>query len=215
MDNQDIEMMKDAGLNGKSTTRSTRKINKKLLFPILILLLIVTAGIFLKSKLFDRQENKEEILTLSTLEKIINISELSTFQAVYNGIAKGVDIENPDKLDYYVSYQAKVYAGFDFEKVKITMDEDTKKITVIIPKIEITDINVDIASLDYIFLNKKANTNTVSEKAYKVCIEDAKNESEKEAAIYDLAEQNAKNMMKALIGPFVEQLDSNYELEIN
>ncbi len=32
--------------------------------------------------------------------------------------------------------------------------------------------------------------------------------------ILDLAKQNAENMMKALINPFISQLDSNYKLEI-
>ncbi len=217
MDNHDNEMINDIDQSReiKIGTKNSKKANRKWFLPILIIVLIVGTGILFKSWLIDGRKSKEEILTVSTLEKIINISELSTFEAVYNGIAKGMNANNPDQLDYYVSYQAKVYAGFDFEKVKITMDEDSKKITVTIPEIEITDINVDIGSLDYIFINKKANKSTVSGKAYKECIADATNESEKEAAIYDLAEQNAKNIMKALINPFIEQLDSDYELEIS
>ena len=120
----------------------------------------------------------------------------------------------PEQLDYYVSYKAKVYAGFDFKKIKINLEDKSKKIIVTIPKIVITDVNVDIASLDYIFLNDKANKSTVSVQAYKVCIADVTNESKEESKIYDLAAQNAKNIMKALISPFIEQLDSDYELEI-
>jgi hypothetical protein len=196
-------------------TKYKKKIKRKLLLPILIIALIAAIGILFLARLLDRQDNKEEILTVSTLEKIINISELSTFQAVYNGIAEVMNEKKSDQIDYYVSYEAKVYAGINFEEVKITMDEEAKKISVVIPEIGITDVNVDIASLDYIFHNKKANTSTVSEQAYKACIADVTNESEKEAAIYDLAEQNAKNIIKALISPFIEQLDSDYELEIN
>lgn len=196
-------------------TKYKKRTKRKLLLTILIIALIVAIGILFLTRLLDRQENKEEILTVSTLEKIINISELSTFQAVYNGIAEVMNEKKSDQLDYYVSYEAKVYAGINFEEVKITMDEEAKKISVTIPEIGITDVNVDIASLDYIFHNKKANTSTVSEQAYKACIADVTNESEKEEAIYDLAEQNAKNIIKALISPFIEQLDSDYELEIN
>lgn len=83
------------------------------------------------------------------------------------------------------------------------------------PEVKITDINVDIASLDYIFENSKANTETVSEEAYKKCIEDVTNESSSEDAIYELAEQNAQNIVEALLSPFVEQLDSEYQLEIH
>lgn len=217
MDNQDNEMKNDIDQSReiKTDSKNRKKTNNKLLLPILVIILIIGTGIIFGSWLLDTRDDKEEILTVSTLKKIINISELSTFEAVYNGIAKVMNEKKPDQIDYYVSYEAKVYAGIDFEKVKITMDEEAKKITVTIPEIEITDINVDIASLDYIFLNNKANTSTVSEQAYKASIADVTNESEKEAAIYDLAEQNAMNIMKALISPFIEQLDSDYTLEIN
>ena len=45
-------------------------------------------------------------------------------------------------------------------------------------------------------------------------IEDVTSESNSEDAIYELAEQNARNIVEALISPFVEQLDSEYRLEI-
>jgi hypothetical protein len=125
-----------------------------------------------------------------------------------------INQENPDQVDYYVTYMAKVNAGFDFEKVKVTLDKEVKKITVSIPEIVITDLSVDIGTLDYIFQNDKAETNTITAQAYPACIEDAKKESEEEPAIKDLAKQNAKNIMEALINPFIENLDTVYELEI-
>ena len=160
------------------------------------------------------KKSEPEIISKSTLEDIINVSDLSTFEAVYNGIAKVTDEDNPEKVNYYVSYDAKVKAGIDFEKVDITVNTDEKIITVMLPEIKITDVNVDITSLDYIFENEKANTETVSEEAYKKCIEDVTSESNSEDAIYELAEQNARNIVEALISPFVEQLDSEYRLEI-
>lgn len=217
MYNQEYEKNKDIDLSYESTTGTNRmkKTSKKLILLIMILVIGVAAGIFSTTWLFGRQEKKVEILTISELEKIINISELSSFQAVYNGIAKVMNEKESDQLDYYVSYEAKVNAGFDFEKIKINKDEESKKITITIPEIKITDVTVDIASLDYIIQNNKANTNTVSEQAYKACIEDATSESEKESKIYDLAKQNAKNNMEALISPFIQELDSEYKLEIN
>lgn len=200
---------------------STEKIIKRYLvkIPILIVGIVVLlatciAGISLVSGTKAKEE-KKEIVTKSTLEKIINVSELSTFEAVYNGVAKVVNEKKPEKIDYYVSYEAKVKAGIDFEKVEINVDNDLKKISVKLPDVTITDVDVDITSLDYIFENDKANTETVSQEAYKASIEDATNESANESAIYELAEQNAKNIIEALIMPFVNQLDSEYVLEIN
>lgn len=39
-------------------------------------------------------------------------------------------------------------------------------------------------------------------------------ESAEEKAIYELAKQNAKNTMEAIIQPFMEQLDEEYQLQI-
>lgn len=161
------------------------------------------------------KEAEKEIITQSTLERIVNVSELSTYEVVYNGVAKVMNEKNPENVDYYVSYEARVKAGIDFEQVEIKVDNETKKITITIPEIKITDVTVDIASLDYIFENKKANTETVSQEAYKACIEDVTKESSKKEAIYELAEKNAENMVEALISPFVKQLDAEYVIEIN
>ncbi len=178
-----------------------------------VILMVILGIILAGSAASGKQE--PEIISRSTLEKIINVSDLSAFQAVYNGIAEVRNEKNPEKVDYYVSYEAKVKAGIDFEKVTIMVAHEEKIITVTLPEIEIKDVNVDITTLDYIFENEKANTSTVVEEAYKKCIEDVTNESENTEAIYDLAEQNARNIVEALIRPFMEQLDEAYQLQID
>ena len=216
MENEEFEKENDVTQNHgiQKCTKNKKNMNIKFYLYGLITVMVVTMGLFIAPQLHGGLENKSEIITLSTLEKIVNVRELSTFQAVYNGITKVMNDIKPEQLDYYVSYKAKVNAGFDFEKIKINLEDKSKKIIVTIPQIVITEVNVDIASLDYIFLNDKANKSTVSVQAYKVCIADVTNESKEESKIYDLAAQNAKNIMKALISPFIEQLDSDYELEI-
>lgn len=149
------------------------------------------------------------------MEKLINVSDLSTLEAVYNGVARVTNEEDPENVLYYVSYDARIKAGIDFEKIAIDVNSDEKVISVKLPQIKITDVTVDIGSLDYIFMDNKANTESVSSEAYKKCIEDVTVESEKEEAIYELARQNAKNIIEALIRPFVEQLDSEYQLQID
>lgn len=155
-----------------------------------------------------------EVITVSTLEKIINVSELSTFTAVYNGIAQVMNEKKPNETDYYVSYDARVDAGIDFEKIVITVNNDEKTINIDIPKVYITDVNVDISSLDFIFYNKKANTSTVTQEAFKACEDDVRAESEHQDAIFELAQQNAKNVLIALTKPIVEQLDAEYTLVV-
>ncbi len=173
--------------------------------------------IALGSTIFITQSSKKSkpvIISTSTLEKILNVSDLSTFEAIYNGVAKVTNEDNPEKIDYYVSYDATVKAGINFEEVEISVNDEEKIITVTLPEIKITDITVDIESMDYIFLNSKSNDSTVSEEAYKKCIEDVTTECDSENAIYELAKENAQNITEALIKPFLSSLDSEYELEI-
>lgn len=156
----------------KKQKRKLKLSRKKKISSCIIFILIVLISVLIGVKINTSQNKPEpEIISKSTLEKIINVNDLSTFEA--------------------------------------------KIITAVIPEIEINDINVDITSLDYIFINEKANTSTVSEQAYKMAIEDATVESASEKAIYELAEQNAHNIIEALLSPFIEQLDEEYQLVIS
>ena len=188
-----------------------RKKRKIVVFAVLIVVILAAVAIVVTR---NAKKEEPEIISLTALEKMVDVSDISTFEAIYNGIAEVENEADPDQIDYYVAYEAKVKAGFGFEKLDMQVDHDRKVITVKIPEIRITDVNVDIGSLDYIFENKKANTETVSEKAYKKCIEDVTKESAEEKAIYELAKQNAKNTMEAIIQPFMEQLDEEYRLQI-
>ena len=196
-------------MNDKKGIKGFR--TKYLMMIAIAVVIIFVATLSVKVVLSISREDAPEIITKSTLEKIVHISDLSTFESVYNGIAKVMNEKKPDKVDYYVSYEAKVKAGFDVERVELEVDDAIKVISVTIPEIKITGIDVDIASLDYIFMNDKANESTVSEQAYKKCIEDVENESSSENAIYTLAGKNAKDVITALINPFIEQLDDDYE----
>lgn len=180
---------------------------------VTVILILCVSSLVLLSK--STKKSEPSIITTSTLEKILNVSDLSTFEAIYNGVAKIVSPDDPQKIDYYVSYDATVKAGIDFDQVEISVDDETKIISVKLPEIKITDITVDIESMDYIFINDNANTETVSEEAYKQCTDDVTNESNSETAIYELAGQNTKNIVEALIRPFVNSLDSEYKLQID
>ena len=191
----------------------TKRIKFKHIAVLFIIIAIIVTALMIKIKIFNKK-SEPTIISKATLEKVINVSDLSTFEAIYNGVAAVANEENPENIDYYVSYEAKVKAGIDFELVEVEVNETDKVITVTLPEVKITDVDVDIASLDYIFMNNKANTETVSAQAYKKCIKDVTKESNSTDEIYESARQNARNIVEALISPFVEQLDSEYKLEI-
>ena len=123
-----------------------------------------------------------------------------------------MDDKDPEKTDYYVSYEATVDAGLDFEQVTVYLDPDSQTIRISLPEIYITDVNVDVSSLDFIFYDDKANVSAVSQQALKACETDVTAESEKQKIIFELAEQNAKNVITALASPIIEQSDVEYTL---
>ena len=191
----------------------TKRIKFKHIAVLFVIILVIITALMIKIKIFNKK-SEPTIISKATLEKVINVSDLSTFEAIYNGVAAVANEEKPENIDYYVSYEAKVKAGIDFALVEVEVNEAEKIITVTLPEVKITDVDVDIASLDYIFMNNKANTETVSAQAYKKCIKDVTKESNSTDEIYESARQNARNIVEALISPFVEQLDSEYKLEI-
>lgn len=180
----------------------------------LVLVIVVLVMAFIVIPTARNSKKQAEVITVSTLQEIIDVSELSTFTAVYNGIAQVMNQDNPESVDYYVSYEAKVNAGIDFEQVGIDLDEEAKTIRITMPPVELTEVNVDISSLDFIFYNQKLNTSTVTETAYKACEADVEKESQEQQAIYNLAEQNAKNVLTALVKPIVDQADTEYTLVV-
>ena len=179
-----------------------------------LILVVVVLVLFVVIPGARNSKKQAEVITISTLQEIIDVSELSTFTAVYNGIAQVMNQEDPQSVDYYVSYEAKVNAGIDFEEVGIELEEETKTIRITVPPVELTEVNVDIASLDFIFYNQSLNTSTVTETAFKACEADVEKESQEQQAIYELAEQNAKNVLTALVKPIVEQADTEYTLVV-
>lgn len=183
-----------------------------LITGIALVVLIFCLGAYFAVSSAKKQAEEAEIFTVSTLQKVINTSELSTYTAVYNGIAQVMNENNPEETDYYVAYEAKVNAGIDFQEIEITSDSDTNTIYVTLPEVYITDVNVDVSSLDFLFYNDKANTSTVSAQALKACEADVRAESEQQESIFLLAKQNAENVINALASPILEQSDIPYTL---
>ena len=184
------------------------------LIPAVVIVLAVVTGILIVPKAVSKTKPEPKVITTSTLEKIINVSELSTFTSVYNGIAQVMSDKNPEETDYYVSYDAIVYAGIDFKDIVVSVDSESKTINIDIPEVSITETKVDISSLDFIFYNNKVNQSSITQEAFAACENDVREESGQQPAILELAQQNAKNVVTALTMPIIEQLDSEYTLVV-
>lgn len=200
-----MELLKNALKNAQ---------RKKWFIPLLLATFIAAAVLLFVVSPLGATHTSPTVISKATLEKIINVSDLSTFEAVYNGIAAVPGNESEDAISYYVSYNGRVKAGINIEDIAIDVDNEEKVITVNLPEVKITDISVDITSLDYLFVDDKANTYFVSEEAYRKCIEDVTNRSSQATALYELAEENAKSFIHALLSPFVAFFDSQYQIQI-
>lgn len=189
----------------------------RLIVTSVIAVLLVVITVFLLAYCSSgKQSGKPQpvIVSTSSLKEIIKVSKLSTFEMIYNGVADVRNEKNPEKTDFYASYDSRVRFGFDFSKIDITADDEKKIITVTLPELETPEINVDIESLDFIFVNKKANTATVAQRAYSACIEDAEREVKSDTIGRNLARSSAEKAVRALLSPIIEQQYPDYTMEI-
>ena len=204
-------MSKDRlGAFGRTLDRKLRK-----WMMILIVVLAAAVAVLVALRVNEHRKKPEaQVLTVSTLTDMIPVSDLSTVTSTYNGVAEVMNEKNPDKLDYYVAYEAKVQAGVDFDELQPEVDEASKTVTIRVPDAYFKKANVDMASLDFMFNSKKANTSGVTERAYKACQEDADRECSSSEAILELARENAVNAVEALTRPLIEQLYPEYTLVV-
>ena len=177
--------------------------------PVVCIAVVVALVFFGKDKIaiaFNKQQSPTAtVVSAPMLEKVIKESKISTFTAVYNGIAEVPDAENPDEISYYVRYEARVRAGFDLNDLKL--DTDGTTILVTIPSITLDTPNVDIGSLDRMNVTKTDKLSELNGEEYRICEADAADEASKKDAIIDLAEENAENVIRGLMQPFLDGIN--------
>lgn len=174
---------------------------KKLLLyaPIIIgVVLIIAFGYLLFSGALDKGE--EKILVRSTLMDAIDITELSTSQFTYNGIAKIYKDENSSKIKCHVRYSAKVKAGINMDEVDFDIDNENKTVKPILPNIQITTNLVEEESLSFIPSDVKVDLKEV----LTACKKDASQEAAKSEELVESAEENLKSIIEALLYPILD-----------
>lgn len=197
---------------------------------VLVFILVAAAGIYRivsvdwTKRMADRAnsfvndviigtEGKVTTITKTSLQEIFEISELSTASYTYNAIAT-LYAEGETAVKYHVAYNGTVAAGIDFSKIDIKIDENTKKITVELPACEILETTVDFGSMEYIFIDKKSESETVSQEAYHACKADLEMRAAKDGRLITMAEKNAASAIEALVSPWMKQAYSDYEVVI-
>ncbi len=176
--------------------------NKKLLCIAVVGLLIVAA--VLLGPWIRTQFQKTTYLSSSELENIVNTSRISTVRFVHNGIA---DIKNAKgKVKYHVYYESTATVSANLEDVKYSVDEESRTIIVSLPKLELDKPIIDEKSLEFMPENADYSMKTV----LKECKADAKAELESNESVYDTAEENLKETIRALLLPVLHEME--YEI---
>ena len=171
---------------------------KKLILLVLVVVLAGGAGLVLPNKI--NKIGKENTITSSQLEKAIDISQLSTAEFVYNGVAEKYSEDNPDEAECHIAYDANVKVGINMEDVKFKIDEEKKTVTPILPKIEINIATLDENSISYIPKNPDLSLKEV----ITLCKEDAINEANNSDKLYETAGENLRSVIEALLSPILE-----------
>ena len=166
--------------------------------PFLVCGLIVCLLIVGVPYIFGNGEKK--IITSSTLKETINISKLSTAKFTYNGIATVYKDATKEKIKCHIRYNATVKAGVDMQKVDFEIDHKNKTVKVKLPKIKIKSYIVNEQPLSFI-----PNDTTVDLKeALVICKEDARQKAMESPRLMNLAEENLKSTIEALLYPLLE-----------
>ena len=173
-----------------------------------ILVIVITS-----SKAKEKGPGPQQVDTISSLEKVVKNSSLSTYEVIYNGVATVYNEKKPEEVDYYVAYTATVKAGFDFKEIEISKDDEKKEIVVTLPPVQLYEPKVKIEELDYIVVGKKVKTETISADAYKNCKADVDKRTRNQSEIYDGAKENGERLIKGLITPFIDNLDEKYTVK--
>ncbi len=216
VNNENVRVKGENNPAAESEKKGKKKGGKnKFIIPALIAAAVVIAVlVFVFIKFSSSEKSEREVVTISTLEKIVKSSELSTYKSVYNGVAEVHNEEKPEEIDYYVSYNAEVSVGIDFDQIAFREDPERKIIYIDLPPAKITNISVNVDSEDaYIFQNSDADTVGAVERAQEKCIEDVKTECERNEQLFDSAILSAKNSLTALTQPFVDRYFSGYTIE--
>lgn len=161
----------------------------------------------------EGEESKVTTVSRASLEKVFEISELSTADYTYNAIAKAYG-EDGTTVRYYVSYEGKIKAGIDFSKIDFDINEEEKIITVTLPDVELQERTVNPGTLEYIFIDKKSETEPVHQEAFRLCESDLEERTAKEEELFTLARENAAAVVEALVTPWVKQIDEEYTVKI-
>ncbi len=195
-----------------------RKKGSKLKVFLLLLVLVIIV-IFVKKFIISGGKGNIDLKVKSTLEKVVEKSDLETVNITYNVIAKKCkDEDNCDLTSnsiedfaYVVSCKGTITAGIDFNNVDISIDEDNKKVIIVLPDAKITD-EPNITSIK--FLNGNDLPAEELPNARKLCQETTLEKSENDDKLLPAAKEQAIVVLEQFYKQWIKAFDDSYQVEI-
>ena len=189
--------------------------NCKLLVPLLLVFFLLLL-IFL---IFSSKEGQIKMKIKSTLEKVIEKSDLETVTFTYNVIAKQCrDDEVCDKttndinnFKYVVSCKGSIVAGIDFKKIAVDVNQKNQKVVIKIPEATIID-EPNILSIK--FLNGNELPASELPNARRLCQETIKEKSSVDEKLIPAAKEQSIIVLEEFYNQWIKAYNSSYIIEV-
>lgn len=203
--------LKDESIEVKVETKNKK--NPLLLIIILVIIIGLCGFIY-----FNKSGKADEIKVKSTLEKVVEKSELQTISYTYNFIAKKCKKEKCDlksnkisDFEMAVSCKGKLNAGIDIKKIQVDLDDEKKKLIIKLPDATLSN-DPDIIS--YNILNGDELGSGATATAHNLCEDIIIEKSKNDAEILKNANEQARTVLEKYYESWIKAYDDSYSLEI-
>lgn len=215
------ESFEDQKEKNKLKDVADKKINRMDMMPktkkIMILGFICFILVMIILVLFSKEGNVE-VKVKSSLDKLVEKSDLETVNFTYNVIAKKCKDEekcdkksnNIDDFEYVLSCKGTITSGIDFKNVNVKVDKKNKKLLVKMPEAVITDNNV----ISLKFLNGEDIPASELANARRLCEETIEEKSKKDDELLPAAREQAEVVLKSFYEQWLKAFDKDYKVEI-
>ncbi len=164
---------------------------------ILGAIILVLVSILKLNGFFEKKE--PEIITNSTLMRTVDVSELSTAEFIYNGIAEIYEGDDADTVKCRVRYKARVKAAINMDEITFAIDDEKKTVKPSLPEINLKASLDNQEGLSFIPENSKIDL----QEAMEACEKDVTAEAKENEELYQSAEENLQDVIEALTYPIL------------
>lgn len=204
--------------NNKSSNDSFLK--KNVPMSTIILVSVLVGIIFLLTFLLIFSNSKTKITNETLGVQVKELKELTTIQYKYNNIATRNDwnrlfnIKLPfTKSSFVVSYSGIIKIGIDLSETKVEVDENNKKIKVILPEPKILSNDIDFSSLK-VYDENTSIFNPVKIKEYfkqsNIAKENAEDDAKK-SGVFEQSKEVAKKVITELLNT-TKEIKEKYKI---